>query len=507
MERRNLTVAAVAALAVLSCLVLTYCSHGGPADSDGSFVIIHTNDTHCRYGWDGGLGFSTVAALRESYSSETPTFVVDAGDFLQGNSYGAVLDGRGSVDIMKNVGYDVGVPGNHEFDYGIGTFLERIEALGYPVICANLVYGDTGESVLDEYVVIEKGGVKVGFFGLLTPETVATVRHGNMGAAVITDPTDAARRMVSALEGKGVDSIVAIGHLGVEKVGYVTSDEVCAAVHGIDIFIDAHSHTEMEGGKACDRSVELIPSGTVIASTGCYLDNVGIVRSGPDGISAGLYRGPPLRNGPVDAATDAVKSEVDDVLKVKVGYTETLLDGDRHSLRNGETNLGDLAADSILELSGAQVALVNSGGIRASIQPGDITLNEVYDVLPYMDPICVFEAPGSAIHECMEYSLGLLGDDNGEFIQFAGMTVTYDPGAEKGHRIQSITVDGSELEADSLYKVAALDFIAMGGGNYPMISGYEAQIIGTQDAIFVDYLDRIGPITAEDIKMGRLVAV
>ncbi len=501
-----MTVAAVA-LAVLSCLLFTYCVHDGPADSEGSFVIIHTNDTHCRYGWDGGLGFSTVAALRESYSSEAPTFVVDAGDFLQGNSYGAVLGGRGSVDIMKTVGYDVGIPGNHDFDYEIGTFLERIGDLEYPIICANLVYGDTGESVLDEYVVIEKGGVKVGFFGLLTPETVDSARPGNMGSAVITDPVEAARRMVSALEEQGVDSIVAIGHLGVEKAGYVTSDEVCAAVPGIDIFIDGHSHTEMEGGRVCDGSVELIPSGTVIASTGRYMNSVGVVESGPDGVSAKLYRGPALRNGPVDAATDAVRSEVEAVLKVKAGHTEILLDGDRGRLRNAETNLGDLLADSILEISKAQVALVNSGSIRASIQPGDITFKEVYDVVPYMDPVFVFEAPGSAIRECMEYSLGLQGGDDGRFLQFAGMTVTYDPGAEKGHRILSITVGGSELEADVFYKVATLDFITVKGGDYPMMSGYEAKILGSQDAIFVDYLDRIGPVTAEDIKMGRLVAV
>ncbi len=495
----------VAALVILSS-VTAVVAVTDTDDSDGSFTIIHTNDSHCYYDGDGGVGFPTVTALKEQYSEETAVFTVDAGDFLQGNSYGTLTKGEGSVEVMNTVGYDLAVPGNHEFDYGFDVLMERVGQLDFPVICANLVYKGSGESVFDEYLVIERNGVRVGFFGLLTTETPYSTMPGNMGNSEVTDPKAAAERMVSVLGKEDVDSIVAVGHLGVSKEGYTTSDEVCRDVPGIDIFIDGHSHTEMEDGKVCNGSITLEESDTVIASTGCYLHNVGIISSDTDGISAKLYRGPALACDTVSSAVDSVVSEADEKLKTVIGSTQIELVGERDLIRNGETNLGDLVADAMRTATGADVALINSGAIRTSIGMGDITLKDLYNVLPFLNYSCTLDVPGSVLWEGMESSLGLIGASKGGYLQFSGMTVTYDPSAASGQKVVSITVGGTEVDKEATYKVATIEFLTKGGDGYMCLVGYPVQIEDSLDSVLTDYIDGIGTITESSITGGRLVA-
>ncbi len=496
-----LLVAALVVLGSATALVAVTDSDG----SDASFVIIHTNDSHCFYDGDGGVGFPTVSALREQYSEDNVVFTVDAGDFLQGNSYGTITKGEGSIEVMNTVGYDLAVPGNHEFDFGFDVFMERIGQLNFPVICANLVYKDSGESVFDEYLVIERGGVRVGFFGLLTTETPYSTMPGNMGNSEVTDPTEAAKRMVSVLENEGVDSIVAVGHMGVSKVGYTTSDELCRDVPGIDIFIDGHSHTEMEDGRVCDGSATVVQSDTVIASTGCYLHNVGIVTSDAGGISAKLYRGPALSCDTVSAAIDSVVSEVDEKLKTVIGSTEIELVGERNIIRNGETNLGDLVTDAMRTSTCADVALINSGALRTSIEAGDITLQMVYDLMPFLNFACTLDVPGSVLWEEMEFSLSLMGASKGGYLQYSGMTVTYDPTAASGHKVTSITVGGSEVDKDATYTVTTIEFVTKGGDGNVYLMQYSAQTEDSLDSIFADYIRGVGTVTESTISGGRLV--
>lgn len=176
------------AVLIIAVVVITgACAAAFPGHVDKSFAIVHTNDTHCHYDDEGSAGFTTVASLRDELSGDMPVFTVDAGDLMQGNAYGTVTKGLASVRIANSVGYDLGIPGNHEFDFGIDTVIQRAAQLNYPVICSNLVDKDTGKPVFEEYKILKKGNVRVGFFGLLTDETVASVKEGNLGNAVITD--------------------------------------------------------------------------------------------------------------------------------------------------------------------------------------------------------------------------------------------------------------------------------------------------------------------------------
>lgn len=504
LDRKEL--APLLALMVVFGSLVTVAAVNVTSGNEESFTIIHTNDTHCFYDGDGGVGFPTVSALKEQYSRKGTVFTVDAGDFLQGNSNGTVTLGQGSVDVMNTIGYDLCVPGNHEFDYGLDVLLERTEQLNFPIVCANLVYSDTGENVFDSHIVLEKHGVRVGFFGLLTPETPTVTTEGAMGNTEVTDPVAAAEEAVSALRAQNVDTIVAVGHLGVAREGFITSDELCRDVPGIDIFIDGHSHTEMEDGKVCDGSITLYDSDTVIASTGSNLHNVGIITYKSGSINAKLYRGPALPCNPVSAAMQIVKDYVESELSAVIGGTEILLVGERDIIRNCETNLGDLAADALRISLGTDVGIVNSGGLRTSIQAGEIRLKDVYDVMPFLNYACEVEVPGSVLWEEMEFSLALMGNSKGGFLQFSGMTVTYDPSAEAGHRVLSITVAGTEVDKNTTYSVATSDFVAGGGDGNIFLKDYGRKMADDIESIFAEYIHNIGTITDSTIEGNRLIA-
>jgi 5'-nucleotidase len=474
----------------------------GPVDK--SFVILHTNDSHCHYADEGNVGFETVSALREQYSKDSTVFTVDAGDYLQGTSYGLISLGTSSVEVMNTVGYDVGIPGNHEFDFSFDVFLERVEQANYPIICSNLVYKDTGKSVLDEYLILKKGGVKIGFFGLLTEQMTSDPLLDN---AKVTDSYEAAERMVEVLKKEGVDYIVAIGHLGVVREGFTTSDMVCNKVEGIDIFIDGHSHTEMEDGKVCDGSVILEPSETLIASTGSFVKNVGVITSDSEGMTAKLYRGPALQNEATAVAISEVKKRSDERLNTKIGTTEVLLYGGRPEIRTQETNMGDLITDAMLKSTWSDVAIIGGGSIRSSIQAGDITVKKTYEVLPFANTMCTMKVLGSAIWDDMEYSLSLQKLEKGGYLQFSGMTITYDPDAQDNQKILSLKIGGEEIDKNATYKIVTTNYIAEGGDGHIYYMEYPYYVEGDLNMAFIDYISGLGTITESTIQGDRLIAV
>ncbi len=504
-NRKLLVVLCVAGIALAAAVVII--NPFGQTSRDVSFTILHTNDSHCHYDDDGAAGFPTLTYLRDTYSSDDALFIIDAGDFLQGSSYGIMTLGKASVEVMNTVGYDLTIPGNHEFDYGLDEYMTRSHELNFPTICANLVYKDTKQSVFPEYMVLEKCGVKVGFFGLLTTSVETSTIAGSMGNTETTDPAAAAERMVKVLKDEGVDCIVAVGHLGVDDPDYMTSDEVCNQVSGIDIFIDGHSHTEMEDGKVCDGSIELLPSDTVIASTGCYMKNVGVIKYDNGNISAKLYREKADNKDETYQAIKRVEADVDERLSKQVGKTEIFLNGERDAVRNEETNLGDFMTDAVLRSTDSTICVLNGGLFRTSLEPGDIILKEVYDVFPFLNFVCTVDAPGSAIWDMMDFSLSLMGHSNGGYLQFSGMTVTYDPQADASHRVVSIKVDGKEIDKEATYKVVTIDFIVKGGDGNTFLSSYPSKTVGVIEPMVANYIESMGTITEGDIEGGRLVQV
>lgn len=505
---RNNTRFAVATAAVLIILLGSFIVYTNESRQEETFIILHSNDTHCHLDSDDSLGFSTLKCLRDQKVANGDTvFLVDAGDFLQGNAYGLLTEGEASVQVMNLIGYDVGIPGNHDFDYNLDVLLERASELTYPLICSNLVYKDSGESVFPEYLVLEKDGVRIGFFGLITPDTETSSKSGVLGNSTITDPYGAAERMVTILEGEDVDCIVALGHLGVAKSdATVTSDQVCSRVTGIDLFIDGHSHTEMEDGKVLDGSIELIPSDTVIASTGSYCKAFGVVEMKGDTVeSAKLYKGEVMHDNAVDEKVEEVEKDVNDRLKQVIGTTEILLDGERQHVRSQETNMGDFLTDAIRIGTGSQIGFINGGSIRDSIQAGNIKLLDVYNVNPFSNMLFTMDVTGETVRKAIEF--GLSKDlPAPAFMHVSGITVEYDMSKEPGSRVISIKIDGKDLDPQATYKVATTDFIAEGGDNNTAFVDYPKQGAGELTECVINYVKSLKNIDESSIEMGRLIA-
>ena len=499
-DMRSTWLMPAAAVAIVLILAFSYAVRDVPGDGS-TFVILHSNDTHCYY--DQGLGMSTLGALKDSYESQGETVFVDAGDFLQGRPSGTVTAGLSSIEVMNSIGYDVGIPGNHEFDFGFPVLLERADALNYPIICSNLVYPD-GSSVFKEWIVLEKNGVRLGIFGLLTPDTAYSVKAGSMGGTSITDPIEASERMVALLRTMEVDMVVAIGHIGVEPAS-VTSDEICAKVPGIDIFIDGHSHTAMKGGRA--PGIDLLPSGTVIASTGGHCTSFGVVRVHGGTIDADLYEGEPLSCPETNAAVAKVNEECGRILSTSIGSTRIPLEGNYKALGPRESMLGDLIADAARWFSGSDVAMLNSGSIRSDIGVGDITISSLYEALPFLDELVILEADGSRLYEAMESSYTHLESDVGGFLQISGMTVTYDPDAETGSRVSSIEIDGKKVEAGKTYSVCTSDYVVMGGNGNSAFAGCAATFVEESGVVLGEYIKSLGTVTESSIETGRQIAL
>lgn len=494
-------IAAIAVVVVL-CVGAGYLvGYWDKGDLDGQVIIIHTNDSHGYY--DENLGFTSVASIAKDYESRgAVVFVVDAGDAFQGTASTMMTHGHSTVSVMNAVGYDLMVPGNHEFDYTLETYLDYTEELSFPTICANLDWADSGESVFDEYMIIERGGVKVGFFGLITPDTVDTVYYGYMDDVTITDPIEAATEMVGLLDGQDVDYVIAVGHLGVDQSASVTSMDVCSAAHGIDVFIDGHSHTEMEHGKVVEGSIEVQSGDTLIASTGSYINCVGVVTLGdePDAV---LIRECVSSDKAVDAAVGKIRSEEEGIFGEVIGSTLVDLDGERSSNRTGETNMGDLTADSLRNLTGADVALVNGGCFRASIPVGSIDVGQIYAAIPFENFVGLKEVDGSTLLEVIENGLSGLPGESGRFPQISGMKVVYDSSADPGSRVVSVTIDGSPLDPNGSYTLASIGYVLDGGDGYTMLADMPyVTMFGTMIDCLTGYIRDTGVVT--DIPAGRL---
>ena len=264
----------------------------------------------------------------------------------------------------------------------------------------------------------------------------------------------------------------------------------------------------MEDGKVIDGTIELIPSDTIIASAGCYNKSVGIVTISDKGsISAKLYKGDLIPDETTDAILKELHDETDEVLSKKIAETKIFLDGQREVIRTKETNLGDLIADSIRISSSADISVIGGGSIRTSIDVGDITLMDVYNVNPFYDDIWLIDVTGKDVKDAMEFSYQHLGTSFGGYLQVSGMTVTYNPSKDPGSRVESIKVNGAEVSDDDRFKMATLDYLAMGGDGYNMFVGNSYEVIGDSLKIMMDYIEGIGTITESTVQMDRQIAV
>ena len=462
----------------------------------GKTVILHTNDVH------GAVdGYAYIAQLKADYEAKgAEVILVDAGDYSQGKTYVSVTKGADAVTMMNAAGYDVVTLGNHEFDYGYAQLKENMSKAKFKVVCAD-VFNEDGTPIFDaSYTYTTKSGVKVGFFGMETPETQTKANPALIkGLTFATGDafTKAAADQVAAL--KDADVVICLAHLGVdgESKPYRSAD-LYAAVKGIDFIVDGHSHTVMTKGE----------KGEPIQSTGTAFANIGVIvidDASKKIESNSLYeiKEDTAKDATVAAAAKTIVDRVDKEYGVVFAKSEVTLNGAKapNGNRDSETNNGDLITDAMLwkvmqNKEGLTVdadhvvAITNGGGIRAAIKPGDVTKKDINTVLPFGNTVAVIYVTGAELLEALEastYSLPV-----GGFPQVAGINFTlstavaYDANAETYpastyygpksiNRVVINSINGKEFKADDTYAVVTNNFVAGGGDTYYAFAAASAQ--------------------------------
>jgi len=471
-----------------------------------TFSILHTNDMHSRVleGKYDGMGLAKLKTLVDEYEAVNPgVLLMDAGDAVHGQTFSTLEEGASMIDVMNEVGYDIMTAGNHDFNYGYERLLELDDMANFNILGAN-VLNQFGLPILKESQIFTVNGVKIGVFGLCTPETTYKTHPDNVAGLTFEDPVVTAERMVAELEGK-VDVIVALAHLGVDDASTYTSDKVAMAVEGIDIIIDGHSHTTLPEG--------MMVGDTLIASAGSYDKNLGVVTVTVDGDTVTAEASLITKSDAADTAEDpgvaAIIAEIQDeheaILSEEVGRVPFELNGERAFVRTGETNLGNLVTNAMLEETDADCALTNGGGIRASIDPGYITKGEIITVLPFGNYIITKSLTGAVIKEALEHGTAAYPDAEGMFPHVGGMTFMIDVSRPVGDRIVDLTIGGEPVDLEVEYILATNDFMAAGGDGYDMLNVETVNEFDALDEAVISYISMRGVIAPT--RENRVLAV
>ncbi len=472
-----------------------------------TFTIVHTNDTHSRVEEDAGMGFAKIATkineIRSAQGKEN-VIVLDAGDSLHGLPIATTSKGESITKIFNAVGYDAMVPGNHDFNYGQERLVELKGMLNFPVISANVKKAD-GTTLFTPYIIKEVAGLKVGIFGLCTPETTYLTHPKNVTGLSFEDPIAVAKNTVAELGGKA-DVIIALSHIGLDESSTVTSEAIANSVEGIDLIVDGHSHTSLPEGKKVKD--------TLIVQTGDYDKALGIVTVTVDAdkkvtFSPSLYTKEEAATAtPDQAVTDviaAAKTDFEALTSEKIGSTPIRLEGERAFVRTGETNLGNLIINAMLDTTGADIALTNGGGIRASIEAGDITKKDIISVLPFGNYIATLHVTGQEIKDALEVGVKGYPEAAGSFPHVGNLTFTLDANKEAGNRVSNVQVKGKALDLTATYSLATNDFIAAGGDGYTMFG--DNAITGEYpglDEVTIQYINEFG---VKDIAVANKITV
>ena len=514
----------ILALALVLVLLLAGCGSAAPAETpapaesaapaedsaylglDNDIVILYTNDVHC--GVDDNLGYAGLATVKNALEAQGKHVVlVDNGDAVQGDTIGTLSNGEYIIDIMNEAGYDVATPGNHEFDYGMDQFLALTEKANFPYVSANFVDAD-GNTVLDPYVIKDVAGVKIAFVGISTPKTITTSTpkyfqddNGNYIYGFMQDETGeklyaAVQSAVDAARAEGAQIVIAMAHLGIEEdCSPWTSSEVIVNTTGIDAVLDGHSHSML----ACEKVKNKDGQEVILTSTETKLAYIGCLTIKDDGSMTSTL----ISDNGMKDFVGGIQEEFEELVNTVVASTAVDLvikdpaSGER-IVRVTETNLGDLCADAYRAMSGADVAIVNGGGVRADIPAGDITYGQIIAVHPFGNEMCVVECTGQEILDALELGCSKLPAESGGFLHVSGMTYTIDLNVESTvkldengmfvsvegeRRVKDVTVGGEPLDPEKTYTLASHNYkLKDCGDGYSMF----ADNLFLQDSVMID---------------------
>lgn len=496
----------IASLLIISGVGCSKQTSKPTAKKNGQVIILYTTDIHC--GIEEGFGVEGLQQIRDTYEAAGyTTLLVDNGDALQGEAMGSFTKGESMITIMNALKYDVAIPGNHDFDYGVDRLLELSKEAQFPYICCNL--NKEGELVFAPYIIKEAEGMKIAFVGVTTPTTItsSTPKYfendkGEFIYDFMQDETgeklyDAVQKAVDDARKESADYVYLMAHLGLHDIDAPwTYADVISHTNGIDVLLDGHSHdTEQIVMKNKDGEDVLR------SAAGTKLDCIGYsIISPTDGITetkiltwSNEMSAPDLFaiENSITPVLNQIEESMATQLNEVVGKTKvdlTIVDPEAvdsnglpvRIVRNQDTNLSDLVTDAFLDASEADISLVNGGGIRQSIRAGDITYGDVLEVFPFNNQMCVIEATGQQILDALEWGAQTTPDENGAFLHTAGMTYDIDvsiptpcksnesgmlTSIEGERRVKNVMVNGEPIDPAKTYTVAGIDYVLLNKGD------------------------------------------
>ena len=496
--------------ALLAVLVFAVLSNAEASSGTAELVIFHTSDLHARVSSrdDNGqsIGLAEIsAAIKATELINADTLWFDAGDTLHGTPRINVSQGENMVRLLNETTLDAMVPGNHDYNYGSERLSELSKKLDAPMLSSNAVQVNTHKYIFKPYQIYKMpNNIKVGVFGLTTPETIYKSNPNNTVGINFLNPIEQAQYMVRRLRSK-CDVLVAVTHMGIDQSSKFRSDMIAKEAPGIDLIIDGHGNEVLPEG--------MVIGNTLIVRTGWHGYRLGRVTISLNDHKITSKKAELLTAKDVAAIAPAPDPKIKKALTVidrrnaKL-FNAVVAKSDRRMtcspiiVRRQESELGNLAADAFRWKTGADIAAMNGGGLRTDLPAGDVRRIDIMSIFPFGNTVQVVEIKGKTIREMLEHSIAAYPTNFEGFLSVSGMTYSFNPTQPVGHRVQEVFIGGEPLGDNKTYTLASMDFLFSGGDGYDMFKNLE--VVGkyeNAEEVVADYLRQVG---IGSVNVGRI---
>ena len=480
-------------LSCIVCLCMMLCSLNAAtfAKNSETIVILYENDVHCAV-----EGYSKLAAMKNELKSEYEYVgVVSSGDFVQGGTLGAVSKGEYIVELMNLVGYDAIAPGNHEFDYTISRLTELYELSETKYISCNFAKIGEEKTYFEPYTIVSYGDVDIAYIGIITPETITSARPSqfrNENGEIIYTFNESrlyelVQESIDEATEDGADYVIALSHIGYDESGELNDvTDVIENTDGLDVVLDAHSHSVIEEKIVKDKSGDDV----LLSSTGTGFENIGKLTIANGEFDTELVKTETYTK--TDADVDAYIAEINESYAElgnrKIGESKVELithneEGTR-LVRTAETNLGNLCSDALFFVTNADVSYVNGGGLRAPIKSGDMTFNDIYSVFPFNNRIVTAEITGQVLLDMLEMSMISYPQEDGAFPHMSGITFSVNKSIPSSIKVDE---NGFFTKVDGDYRVYDVKVLDKESGNYKALELDKKYILAAADYYILNF--------------------
>lgn len=480
-------------LSCIVCICMVLCSLNAVvfAKDSETIVILYENDVHCAV-----EGYSKLAAMKNELKSEYEYVgVVSSGDFVQGGTLGAVSKGEYIVELMNLVGYDAIAPGNHEFDYTISRLTELYELSETKYISCNFAKIGEEKTYFEPYTIVSYGDVDIAYIGIITPETITSARPSQFrnenGEIIYTFNElrlyELVQESIDEATEDGADYVIALSHIGYDESGELNDvTDVIENTDGLDVVLDAHSHSVIEEKIVKDKSGDDV----LLSSTGTGFENIGKLTIANGEFDTELVKTETYTK--TDADVDAYIAEINESYAElgnrKIGESKVELithneEGAR-LVRTAETNLGNLCSDALFFVTNADVSYVNGGGLRAPIKSGDMTFNDIYSVFPFNNRIVTAEITGQGLLDMLEMSMISYPQEDGAFPHMSGITFSVNKSIPSSIKVDE---NGFFTKVDGDYRVYDVKVLDKESGNYKALELDKKYILAAADYYILNF--------------------